>query len=439
VEPPKPSRQFLKAFNLSASLGLKTRILGLVISILSTPIILSQVGNEDYAKIVLLSAVVAFIQILDLGIPHVAANNYGEYKAINDLKALSIFYNNLKALLKYATLTVCFLAAIIFVIFTYVFESVSNFPGNFGVSFYLIASFIALMMMCSNMTIRYLQAQQRFLLLARLNISGIFAGNALAITFAFAGFSIYLISFVAVAIPSLPSFLFAIKLYVSFSRQNKVALTERLSFRKTFAISHPYILTNISNSLFSNFDTVMISIYLNFYSVTEYGIVNKFFLLFYNLYIASFHGVYSFFVASFSSNRIEELKNNYEHVQKTASRLGILTGGSFAICGGSLIEFWTGGEVQPNIVLIFTMSLWTFLCVTGYPSVILFLVTSSSREKVLVQASSILTNSVLSFIFMNLFPSTSSALLASIVSTILCIYLPIHFLRNKLWIKRAND
>ncbi len=439
MEPHKPSRQFLKAFNSSAAVGLKTRILGLVISLLSTPIILSQVGNEDYAKIILLSAVVAFIQILDLGIPYVAANSYGEYKGINDLKAQSIFHNNLKALMKYATLIVFFLAAIFFVIVTYVFKSASNLLGNLGASFYLIAFFIALMMMCSNMTIRYLQSQYRFLLLARLNISGIFVGNVLAIIFAFAGFSIYLISFVAVAFPSLPAFLFAIKLYVLHPRQNQVEFSERLSFRKTFATSHSYMLTNIANSLFSNFDIVIISIYLNLYSVTEYGIVNKFFLLFYNLYLASFQGIYSFFVSSFSSNRIEELKNNYEHVQKSALRLGILTGGSFAICGGALITFWTRGEVQPGIVLIFTMSFWTFLCVTGYPSVILFLITSSSREKVLVQASSIFANLILSFIFMNLFASTSSALLASIVSTVLCTYLPIRILRNKLWIEKSND
>jgi len=248
-----------------------------------------------------------------------------------------------------------------------------------------------------------------------------------------------LISFVAVAFPSLPAFLFAIKLYALHPRQNQVEFSERLSFRKTFATSHSYMLTNIANSLFSNFDIVIISIYLNLYSVTEYGIVNKFFLLFYNSYLASFQGIYSFFVSSFSSNRIEELKNNYEHVQKSALRLGILTGGSFAICGGALIAFWTRGEVQPGIVLIFTMSFWTFLCVTGYPSVILFLITSSSREKVLVQASSIFANLILSFIFMNVFASTSSALLASIVSQVLCIYLPIRILRNKLWIEKSND
>lgn len=417
--------EFRKILHKSISNGLKARVLGLMITLISTPILLGEIGNEKFGLLILLTSVSGVLQIFDFGFPYLVANNLSQYQPTDMIGIYSHFHLNLVRTFKYLIA----IFAIILLIFTLTIAFTSFKDQKISklvvLEFTVSAVICAFVLILGNLASKVLLTQRKFSQLANLNLIGSLVGNLLALIAAFNGASVFIVGVLITIAPSLPCCLYVLtKLAQIRKAGTKLSISREakfLSIRNSF----PFLITNIGNVLFSYFDNIVLSIFLNLSSVAEYGIANKLFLLFYNLYLSAMQAVYSFFAYFFSQKDYKTLFESYKSVRRKAFLVAIVVFGLIVFFGEKLISLWTSNSLVPSSNLVFAFAAWTLICISGYPIAILFLITASSGEKVIIQSFAILLNLFGSIIATILLKTTYAPIIGSIISQLIGFYLPV--------------
>lgn len=417
--------EFDEALKTSMAKGLLLKGLGIAVTLLSTPVLISEVGKEKFGHILLFTSICGLSQIFDLGFPYLVANSLSKYDFRDRRKIYREFYFSLKKTIAYfATiiLTICLFLICLLLTGMVKFGAFNNQEFTIFIATLFICSIILVL---GNLANKVLLAQRQYVCSANLVFWGIFFSNALAILLAQREYYVSAIGFILVAGPCLPIILFVICKLMRTSKMFNIEHNNIHSEIITIRKSLPYIITNLSNSLFSNLDIILISFFLSFTEVAEYGVVNKLFLAFYNLYLAAMQSIYSLFANLFHQNDFRRLLINYKKVRRKAFYMAFFVLVVIAFSGQKLISIWTSNHITPNLTLVIIFAIWAFVCILAFPTTILFLVAAKPRDKITVQSVAIFLNVSISIFSIFAFRTTYSPLIGSIIATTFGFYLPI--------------
>lgn len=334
-----------KSIKLGAILGYIAMIITSLVSLIFTPILLEKLGDSDYGVYALISSVIAYFSIFDIGlsstgIRYIAKNN-------NDLEKTKQINGILLKIYLLISFIILIVGTIIYFNIENIFTALTNSEiHKFKISFIIMIISVALSFPFSiynsyiiakeefvfNKIVTLLHSVLKPLIMLPLLLIG-YKSIAMIVVVASLNVGTYIINYLYA------KYKLDFKLNLSKSKDNKQIIKEIFNF--SFFI----FLSTIVDTIFKNTDQVILGIFSGTFAVSVYNI---------SMQIRHANTNFSSVISSMFLPKITKMVANKEPVEKISNifikvsriqmilLLLILSG--FIIFGKSFINLWVGNE-----------------------------------------------------------------------------------------------
>lgn len=340
--------------------GLVVKVLSMVILFFSIPLFINYFGTENYGSLVTVTAFTSFLSLLNLGVPS-AISTIGMQLA-KEQKVNKLFQFTFAAYLAYTTI----LLVILFLVGSFFSDFIEN--NILKVSFTLPIYFLAILYICSNSILAYMQAI--YSALHEIHIANIYAGLltllpilSLFIVCKHNGDVVFYFQILACL-----NFGLGIISFLLYSRNRTTESLDlsqsdliRLSTKNIIITAITATVITIVSLVINQFDTLVVSYYLSKDIVVQYSILNKV------ISIESMaYGLIFSSILPLLSNWFAE--QNYDLIQQAHKKMLILMSviGGAVVIGNMLffeifVSAWVGHSVFAGFLPILLYSIFSYI------------------------------------------------------------------------------
>jgi O-antigen/teichoic acid export membrane protein len=373
--------------------------INLLLTFIMTPIIVGHLGKSAYGLWAVFGSVMGYFGLLKFGLGTATTKYTAEYRARNDLEALSKLISSV---------SMVFIVVGIIIVFTCIgltpfLPSFLQIPKDLlsagRVTFITMGFSLALGLFASVFG-SMIYGYQRVDVWRTFSIIQAIVNALFILLFFRLGFGL-----VGIAFASFLSVFLLLTLYLIFINHHsnyKIVLHPRLADLKTIKRIAPYSLRSfiliLSALILYQTDSLVIGIFLGVSFVTSYAIAYQ--LCFYSTYLFSLitETVFPTFTRLYTLNDIDRLRSLYLRILKISVAIVVPIAIALGIFGHSFINLWVGEKNSVGIDVLLVLVVMNFFHAFGTPAGLLLQAIGENRKFMYSEIVNALLNLLLSVI-----------------------------------------
>ena len=415
------------------------RILGLLISLLSVPFIISNCGIENYGIFIVISSISIFLSVSDFGIGNGIVNSLAGAFAQNNKNQVNVL---LTSVLAFSIFNAGLIIIVYYLFFDrFDFNNILNLSlGTVTVNQFTKIAFLgAALTLIGNVSRKLLMASLQHTELSRFNLFIIFGTNIGLVLTSRNSNPLAGMLLVSLVLPSIVG-IFHLILKIEFDSSIRISY-HHISYLKIWhLIRESSLFFFIQSAAVINFQiySILINHFLNPSEVAEYAVVLKIgsvpFILVSAVVVKIWGETASFLALSKFDSAYRNLIQNVKRVTLFTSLAMVI----FIIFGQSLIRIWTGNQISPSKELILANAIW--IPISCFMQLLGMFANGARETKFLMLTTSLFTisNLSLAFYFLKFEGNISGPMWSNSISALIFYMVP-GFLMIKRYKSKSKD
>lgn len=352
----------LKNFSRNLATSYLQLAVNVVYSLVSIPLILHWLPPSEFGMWAVLTQLMAYISLVDLGINQAIARFLVDHK---DRR----FEGEYGALVKTSALVSLVQGLIVLVLVTLgspLLASLMNIPAEYSATFInlmRIQGAIAAFTFCMNPLGIMLNAHQRMDLIARTGIYNLLAALGLLWLFLIRGNGIksFVIAGAITAMISTCQLFWHCRRLGLLPQAGEGGTVSWRQFREVFLYGKDVFLMNLGAQLVNTSQTIIISRTLGLEVAAIWAVGTKLFVLMGRVQFQPLSAAMAGLSEMVARNEMERLRTRFQSIVVLSASLGVFLGVSFALCNSLFVTVWTRGAITWLPINDVLLGFWIFL------------------------------------------------------------------------------